>query len=98
MIAGIWAEVLGIDEVGVHDDFFDLGGHSLLATQVISLVNAVFGTEVLLRALFEAPTVAGLAEQIPLECDGFDHAPPPLISRYVDLPATDTSQGSEDNG
>ena len=61
MIAGIWAEVLGVDEVGVHDDFFDLGGHSLLATQVISRVNAVFGTEVLLRALFEAPTVAGLA-------------------------------------
>ena len=61
VIAGIWAEVLGVDEVGVHDDFFDLGGHSLLATQVISRVNAVFGTEVLLRALFEAPTVAGLA-------------------------------------
>ena len=44
LLAGIWAQVLGIDRAGAQDDFFDLGGHSLLATQVISRVREVFGT------------------------------------------------------
>ncbi|HEX6901809.1 MAG TPA: non-ribosomal peptide synthase/polyketide synthase, partial [Thermoanaerobaculia bacterium] len=64
LLAGIWSELLAVGDFGVHDDFFDLGGHSLLATRVISRVREVFGAEVPLQALFEDPTVAGLARRI----------------------------------
>ena len=61
LVAGIWAEVLGLDQVGIHDNFLDLGGHSLLATQVISRVLSTFKVELPQQTLFEAPTVAGMA-------------------------------------
>ncbi len=64
LVAGIWSQVLRIEQVGVHDNFFDLGGHSLLATQVISRVHEVFRVELPLRALFEEPTVEGLGRKI----------------------------------
>ena len=64
LLANIWVEVLKLDKVGIHDNFFDLGGHSLLATQVMSRLTKAFQIELPLRSLFEAPTVAGLAERI----------------------------------
>src|SRR6185369_988611 len=64
MLAGIWANVLGVDQVGVEDNFFDVGGHSLLATQLISRIRETFAVELPLRALFEQATVASLAERV----------------------------------
>jgi amino acid adenylation domain-containing protein len=78
-MAGIWAEVLGVERIGAEDHFFDLGGHSLLATQLVSRVREAFRTEMPLRAVFEAPTLAELArrvEALQAETSGGAGAPP----------------------
>jgi amino acid adenylation domain-containing protein len=92
MLAAIFAEVLGLERVGVHDDFFALGGHSLLATQVISRLRRACAVELPLRALFEEPTVAGLAVRMGRE-KGADEAPPILpVPRGSDLPLSFSQQ------
>ncbi|WP_437287305.1 amino acid adenylation domain-containing protein [Sorangium sp. So ce406] len=81
LLAGIWAEVLGVERVSVEDSFFDLGGHSLLLTQVLSRVRRVLDVELPLRALFETPTVAAQARAA-LEARRGPLAPPapPLLA------------------
>ena len=64
VLAGLWAESLALERVGIHDSFFALGGHSLLATQLISKVHRAFQVKLSPRILFESPTVADLAEVI----------------------------------
>src|SRR6185436_117816 len=64
ILAGIWAGVLGVERIGIHDDFFALGGHSLLAVQALARSRHAFGVDLPLRALFEEPTIAGLAVRI----------------------------------
>ena len=64
LLAGIWAKLLKLDQVSIDDTFFELGGHSLLATQVISRIRETFQVELPLTSLFEAPTVATLAQKI----------------------------------
>ena len=63
-LADIWSHILGIEPIGIHDNFFDLGGHSLLATQIITRISALFDTELSLQVLFAKPTIAELSPHI----------------------------------
>ncbi|HSS52915.1 MAG TPA: amino acid adenylation domain-containing protein, partial [Thermoanaerobaculia bacterium] len=101
LLAEIWSEVLGIEQVGVRDDFFALGGQSLLATQVISRVRRALAVEVPLRLLFERPTIAALAAEIQRSLRPQDAADagaalqqivPDPENRHLPFPLTDVQQ------
>ena len=64
LVARIWSQILGVEQVGVYDNFFDLGGHSLMATQILSRLRNVANVEIPLRAMYETPTIANLAEAV----------------------------------
>lgn len=72
VIANIWKQTLGVNQIGIYDNFFALGGHSLLATQVFFKLNKIFQVELSLSQLFETPTVAGLLEVITQQLGGSD--------------------------
>ncbi|MEU0009582.1 amino acid adenylation domain-containing protein, partial [Streptomyces sp. NPDC006314] len=76
VLCSLFADVLGVERVGIDDSFFDLGGHSLLATRLASRVRSVLGWELHLRALFDTPTVAGLVQGM----DGVDGVRPPVTA------------------
>jgi amino acid adenylation domain-containing protein len=91
----VWAEVLGRESVGVHDNFFEVGGHSLLAAQVLARVRETFAVDVPLKDLFDAPTVAGLARLVEEALrSGAGLALPPLtrVERVGPIPASFAQQ------
>ncbi len=92
-LCAIWAELLGLERIGIHDDFFEMGGHSLLATQVMSRIRERFGCDVALRRLFDHATVAGLAAVVQGEQTGVPEAVPiASIPRDGDLPLSFAQQ------
>lgn len=76
MLAGLWADVLNLPQIGAADNFFDLGGHSLSATRVITRINEAFEVELNLPQLFGAPTPAQMAEVLAQSQKSEDSAPP----------------------
>ncbi|MEV6638751.1 non-ribosomal peptide synthase/polyketide synthase [Amycolatopsis sp. NPDC051371] len=91
-LAAIWADVLGIPEPGVEDNFFALGGHSLLAAKVTGRMRTEFGVRLGVRALFEAPTIASLARLVP-SASTVDFEPIPVRENGVRTPLSPVQRG-----
>ncbi|WP_241386850.1 non-ribosomal peptide synthase/polyketide synthase [Rhodococcus sp. CH91] len=91
-LAAIVADQLGVTAIGAEDNFFDLGGNSLVATRVISRINDAFGTDLGVRALFDAPTVRALAANLPAGDDRERPAPAPVVPRPEHIPVSAAQQ------
>ena len=93
VVAGIFADILDIERVGVDDDFFELGGHSLHATSVLAKIEATFGVAIELRSFFTTPTVAAVATIVEGGGVGAVVVPPIVrVSRDVPLPVSSAQQ------
>ena len=80
LVAQTWREVLKIENIGIYDNFFELGGHSLLATQIVARLQEAFNKDVPLRVLFDAPTIAELAQELEtIIRDGRAPELPPIV-------------------
>ncbi|BCL38241.1 non-ribosomal peptide synthetase [Nostoc sp. MS1] len=95
VVTEIWQEVLKLPQISVHDNFFEIGGHSLLATQVISRIRGNYQLDIPLRSLFDAPTVASLAESIEAQLKQNQKWHTPAITpvtRHQNLPVSFAQQ------
>ena len=92
IVAGVFAEVLGVERVGLDDDFFALGGDSLIATRVSARLQLALGREVPVRYLFDASTVGDLAEYLHRHRGGPAHPPLRLMPRPERVPLSFAQQ------
>jgi len=97
MLCALFAEVLGLEQVGIEDNFFELGGHSLLATRLITRIRSTFDVELAIRSLFDAPTVKALVERLDDDAGAGSHvarqALRPDRNGYIDQLALNDRSG-----
>jgi acyl transferase domain-containing protein len=91
-MAGIWEELFGIEPIGVEDSFLELGGHSLLAIQIMTHLRSAFDVELPVTAIFETPTVAGLASAVAQQRDGETEEDLELLALIESLSAEEVAE------